>query len=188
VIPLIASLVLLAVAEANIAPAQGFAPLRLRGGGSISTQRTYAMIKPDVVKAGKVEKMQAEIEAAGFKIIKQKTVKLTTEKAKHFYNEHKDRPFYGSLVEFMTSGETVLMILQKDNAIKDWREAMGPTNSIAARKSAPKSMRALFGTDGSKNACHGSDSPGSARREIRQMFGMFEWVQVLIAPLRLLWF
>jgi len=162
--------------------------LRLRGGGGIHTQRTYAMIKPDVVKAGKVDQMQKEIEKAGFKIIKQKKVKLTTEKAQKFYSEHKDRPFYPSLVEFMTSGEAVLMILQKDNAIKGWREAMGPTNSIAAKKSAPTSLRAKFGTDGSKNACHGSDSPGSVRREIRQMFGMFEWVQVLIAPLRFFWF
>jgi len=176
-----------AAAETNVAPTSGFAPLRLRGGG-LKTQRTYAMIKPDAVKAGKVDEMQTLIKEAGFKIIKQKKMQLSEEKAKAFYAEHKERPFFGGLVNFMTSGETVLMILQKDNAIKDWRAFMGPTNSIKARSEAPQSLRAKFGTDGSKNACHGSDSPKSAHREIRLMFGLVEYLQVLIAPLRLLWF
>jgi len=180
-------LVLVAAAEAIVAPAQGFAPLRLRGGG-VNTQRTYAMIKPDAVKAGKVDEMQALLKSAGFKIIKQKKVKLSQEQAKEFYSEHKARPFFGGLVEFMTSGDAVLMILQKDNAIKAWREFMGPTNSLTAKKDAPNSLRAKFGTDGSKNACHGSDSPKSARREIRLMFGLVEWIQVAIWPLRMLWF
>lgn len=181
-----ALIVLVCDAAANLAPSHEFAPLRLRGGG-LSTQRTYAMIKPDAVKAGKVDAMQKEIINGGFKIIQQKKMTLSKAQAEKFYAEHKGKPFFEGLVAFMTSGPAILMILQKDNAILGWREFMGPTNSLKARKTAPKSLRAKYGTDGSKNACHGSDSPSSARREIRLMFGLGEWVQLIIPGLSLVW-
>ncbi|KAJ1478125.1 nucleoside diphosphate kinase [Baffinella frigidus] len=180
----LAALASLALAEAGAAPGVMPGAMHLRGGG---VQRTLGILKPDVVLKGKVDQMKKIIEADGFKIVKEKKMCLTVAQAKDFYKEHAERPFYGSLVNFMTSGDCVVLILQKDDAIKGWRSLMGPTNSIKARAEAKDSLRAKFGTDGSQNACHGSDSPGSARREIRFFFGLGEWLQLLIAPLKLFW-
>ncbi|EKX52833.1 hypothetical protein GUITHDRAFT_92107, partial [Guillardia theta CCMP2712] len=160
---------------------------RMRGGGKLRLERTFAIIKPDAVAAGKAQEMKDIITASGFKIVKEKRTRLSEKQAKEFYEEHKERPFYSSLVQFMTGGDCIILVLQKENAIKGWRELMGPTNSLKAKTEAKDSLRAKFGTDGSKNACHGSDSPKSARREIRLMFGILEWIQVVIPFMKFFW-
>jgi len=90
--------------------------------------------------------------------------------SRKFYEEHKGKPFFDSLIEYMSSGPCAALILSKENAIQDWRELMGPTKPDQARIEKPKSIRALFGTDTTRNACHGSDSPKSAEREIAFFF------------------
>lgn len=88
-----------------------------------------------------------------------------------FYGEHKGKHFFPSLMDFVTSDVVVGMELVKDNAIKGWRNLLGPTNTQKAKDEAPGSLRAQFGTDGTKNACHGSDSTTSAERELKFFFG-----------------
>jgi nucleoside diphosphate kinase len=134
--------------------------------------RTFAFIKPDAVAAGKAEEILARIVQEGFKIAEKKEVTLSKETAQAFYEEHKERSFYGELVDFMTSGPVVALVLERPNAIKNWRNLMGPTNSHKARESSPNSLRALFGKDGSENATHGSDSAASAQREIKLIFNL----------------
>ena len=99
-----------------------------------------------------------------------KTTQLTKEQAETFYAEHKDRPFFQALATFMSSGPIVAMHLSSPDAIKKWRALIGPTNTQKAKEEAPDSLRARFGTDGTKNACHGSDSPSSAQRELTFFF------------------
>lgn len=140
---------------------------------SETLEKTFALIKPDAVRAGWAEEITNLTELAGFKIVVKKKFLLTKQRAGEFYAEHKGKPFFGKLVEFMTSGPIYAMVLGKANAIKDWRALMGPTNSNNAKKEAPKSLRALYGTDGTMNATHGSDSPHSARREIKFFFPEF---------------
>jgi len=134
------------------------------------------------------------IERAGFKIVQQKTVYLSKSEAEQFYAEHNGRPFFDNLTNFMSSGATTALVLEKDNAIKEWRNLMGPTNSIKAREVAETehplndelwSIRAAFGTDGTRNATHGSDSSYSAWREIGFFFpdvAVFERSVALVLP------
>jgi len=121
------------------------------------------MIKPDAVKKGVIGKMIYRIEEAGFAIRAMRMATLTTERAQEFYAVHKERPFYGELVEFMTSGPVVMMVLEKENAIADLRVLMGATNS---KEAAPGTLRQCYGTDIQENAIHGSDSPETAQTEI----------------------
>lgn len=132
-------------------------------------QSTYAMIKPDAYLH--IGKIIDRIYAENLTISKLKMIKFSTEDAQEFYKEHKDRDFYKGLVEFMSSDYIVGMELVGLDAIKAWRNLLGPTNSEKARSEDPESIRALFGTDGRKNACHGSDSPESAARELGFIFG-----------------
>ena len=88
-----------------------------------------------------------------------------------FYGEHKGKHFFSSLMSFLTSDVVVGMELVKENAITSWRQLLGPTNTQKAKDEAPSSLRAQFGTDGTKNACHGSDSATSADRELKYFFG-----------------
>ena len=134
----VAALASLAFVEAVLAPGA----MHLRGGGM---QRTLGILKPDTVSKGKVEEMKKLIEADGFKIVKEKKMCLATTQAKAFYKEHEGRPFFASLITFMTSGDCVVLILQKDDAIKGWRSLMGPTNSIKARTEAKGPMVVLAG-------------------------------------------
>ena len=97
-------------------------------------------------------------------------LQLSKARAEEFYGEHAGKPFFGKLVSFMTSGPIVAAVLARRGAIKEWRSLLGPTNSEAARQSAPDSIRAVYGTDGTSNAAHGSDSPESAQREIKFFF------------------
>ena len=133
-------------------------------------EKTYAMIKPDAVAAGKVDDILKIAEDAGFVVVRRQEQRMDAVRAGEFYAEHKGKPFYANLVGFMSSGPIVACCLAKHNAIKDWRALMGPTNTFTAREDAPKSLRAKFGTDGTRNATHGSDSPASAMRELKFFF------------------
>mmetsp|Transcript_25675 Transcript_25675/g.55782 ORF Transcript_25675/g.55782 Transcript_25675/m.55782 type:complete len:278 (-) Transcript_25675:33-866(-) len=133
-------------------------------------EKTLALIKPDAMAAGHAGSIKCDLEQNGFTIISSKQVHLTPRRAEQFYVEHRDRPFFAKLVEFMCSGPVVAMILGKENAILEWRALMGPTNSVDAKMRQPKSLRARYGTDGTRNACHGSDSKASASREIKAFF------------------
>lgn len=133
-------------------------------------EKTYAMIKPDAVAAGKVDDILKIAEDAGFVVVRRQEQRMDAVRAGEFYAEHKGKPFYANLVKFMSSGPIVACCLAKHNAIKDWRALMGPTNTFTAREDAPKSLRAKFGTDGTRNATHGSDSPASAARELKFFF------------------
>lgn len=131
---------------------------------------TYAMIKPDAyMNIGKIIDMI--INEGKFTISKLKMVKFRQEDAQEFYAEHKGKPFFDNLVNFMTSDLIVGMELIAKDAVKAWRDFIGPTNTENAKNKAPRSIRALFGTDGTKNAVHGSDSPQSASRELNFIFG-----------------
>lgn len=134
-------------------------------------QRTLAIIKPDAVASA--SDIVAMAEQRGLRVVARKTVRLTRAEASLFYREHSARPFFAGLVEFMCSGPAVALILEGEDAISGWRQMMGPTNSLQAKSDARtrKTIRARFGTDGQRNAVHGSDSDGSARREIDFFFG-----------------
>ncbi|RLJ71509.1 nucleoside diphosphate kinase [Hydrogenivirga caldilitoris] len=139
-------------------------------------QRTLIIIKPDAVQKKATGKILDRFIEEGFEIKALKMLRFTEEQAKQFYIVHKDRPFYGELVEFMTSGPVVAAILEGENAIQRVREIIGPTDSEEARKVAPNSVRALFGTDKGKNAIHASDSEESASYEIPFIFSGLEVV------------
>lgn len=134
-----------------------------------ANERTFAMIKPDAyLNIGKILSM---IYQAGFKIHRMKMSRFNEDTAGVFYGEHKGKHFYPGLVDFVTSDVCVGMELVRHDAILAWRELLGPTNTQRAQEEAPDSIRALFGTDGTRNACHGSDSPASAARELGIFFG-----------------
>jgi len=129
-------------------------------------QRTLAMIKPDAMKAGKAEEIMKILQDDGFVIVAKKQAQLTRAQVEEFYKEHVGKSFFENLASFMTSGPMTALCLEKVGAIKSWRALMGPTNTEKARLEAPDSLRAKFGTDGTQNATHGSDSTWSAIREI----------------------
>lgn len=125
----------------------------------MSTNRTFTMIKPDAVANGHIGAIINDITNAGFKIIALKYTKLTEETAGKFYEVHKSRPFYGDLVSFMSSGPIVAAILEKDNAIEDFRNLIGATNPAEA---AEGTIRKMFARSIGENAVHGSDSDENA--------------------------
>eukprot|EP00128_Syssomonas_multiformis_P000034 Colp12_sorted_trinity150504_noHs@5425 len=141
-----------------------------------SLERTFAMIKPDA--AAKTADIIFTIQQSGFTILQQKTLVLTEDQAGEFYAEHNGKPFFSGLISFITSGPVTALVLAKENAIADWRELIGPTDPNKAKVSHPKSIRALFGTNGQRNAVHGSDSTQSAAREI-----LFMFPQTILEPL-----
>ena len=128
----------------------------------MTTNRTFTMIKPDAVAAGHIGAILAQINAAGFRIVAMKMTQLTPAKAGEFYEVHKERPFYGELVEFMSSGPIVAAILEKDNAVEDFRKLIGATNPADAE---PGTIRALYAKNVGENAVHGADSDENAARE-----------------------
>lgn len=134
-------------------------------------ESTLALIKPDAYP--RADEIISLIKSQGFVIAEREELHLTKERAAEFYVEHKDRPFYDDLVAFMSSAPIIAFVLRKENAIAAWRRLLGPTNSEKARQSDPQSVRAKFGTDGSRNAAHGSDSRASAAREIAFFFPGF---------------
>ncbi len=121
--------------------------------------RTFTMIKPDAVKAGNIGNILAMINKAGFRIVAMKFTKLSKEKAGEFYGVHRERPFFGELVDFMTSGPIVAAILEKDNAVESFRKLIGATNPADA---APGTIRALYAANIGENAVHGADSDENA--------------------------
>jgi nucleoside-diphosphate kinase len=135
---------------------------------AVSSQRTLLIIKPDAVAKNAIGNILMRLEADGFVIRELRKVQLTQEKARQFYEVHKERPFYGELVEFMTSGPAVPTVLERDDAVAHLRQFIGETDST---KAAPGTIRAEFGTDVQCNAVHASDSPENAANEIKFFFG-----------------
>ena len=133
--------------------------------------RTFSMIKPDAVKNNSIGAILAQINASGFKIIAMKYTKLTNEKAGEFYAIHKERPFYGELVSFMSSGPIVALVLEKDNAVEDFRTLIGSTDPS---KADVGTVRKLYGTNVGENAVHGSDSDDNAKIEANFFFSSLE--------------
>jgi nucleoside-diphosphate kinase len=133
--------------------------------------RTFTMIKPDAVRNGHIGAILAKINEAGFRIVAMKFTKLSQEKAGEFYEVHKERPFYGELVDFMSSGPIVAAALEKDNAVEDFRKLIGATNPAEA---AEGTIRALYATSIGENAVHGADSDENAEREIAFHFSRYE--------------
>ena len=130
-------------------------------------EKTLAIIKPDAMEDGHKDAIIALIKSNGFDVVAQKTVTLTDDQAGGFYAEHKERSFFGELVKFMVSGPVTIMVLEKDTAIKGWRDLMGATNPAEA---AEGTVRKQFGRSKGENATHGSDSVASAEREIAYFF------------------
>src|ERR1700741_4404907 len=136
-------------------------------------QNTFTILKPDTVKAGKAGAVLNEIERAGFRIRAMKMLHLTEAHAQGFYHVHKERPFFGALVKFMTEGPVVMMVLEADNAIEKLRKVMGATDPAKAEAGT---IRQQFGTDIERNAIHGSDGPDTAAFEIGYFFNQLEIV------------
>jgi nucleoside-diphosphate kinase len=130
-------------------------------------QKTFAMIKPDAVAAKNAGKIIDIIEKNGFNIVRMEKVQLTKEKAAEFYAVHKERPFFGELVEFVTSGPVIIMALEKENGIAAWRDLMGATDPL---KAAEGTLRKMFGKNIGNNATHGSDAPETAQVELGLFF------------------
>ena len=131
------------------------------------SEKTLSIIKPDATARGLTQEIIKAFEGNGIKIVKKVEKNLTQKEAENFYLEHKERPFYKSLVKFMTSGPVVLMVLEGKNVIEKNREIMGATNPGEA---APGTLRAQYGESIERNSVHGSDSPKSAQREIKFFF------------------
>jgi len=133
----------------------------------MATETTFSIIKPNAVKKNAVGSIIQMFEKNGLKVAAMKLTKIEKAKCEQFYAEHKERPFFGELVSFMTSGPVVLMALKGENAVLRNREIMGATDP---KKAAPGTVRALFGDNVGENAVHGSDSPASAERELKIFF------------------
>lgn len=135
------------------------------------TERTLGFIKPDALAQGLLGKILDQIIGAGFRIAGLKLLQLTREQAEAFYGVHREKPFFHSLVAFMTSGPIVAFVLEKENAVAEYRALMGATDPA---KATPGTLRALFGQSIERNAVHGSDSPENAQREIAFFFAESE--------------
>jgi len=137
----------------------------------MATEQTFAIIKPDAVASGHSGNILGMIEKAGFRIRGMKMTRLSKQQAEAFYEIHREKPFFGGLVTFMTEGPVVVMVLERDNAIKHWREVMGATNP---EKAAEGTVRKKFAKNIERNAVHGSDAPETAAVEIPFFFSMAE--------------
>ncbi|MEJ0065882.1 MAG: nucleoside-diphosphate kinase [Caulobacteraceae bacterium] len=131
-------------------------------------ERTFSIIKPDATRRNLTGKINAVIEDSGLRIVGQRRIHLSREQAEKFYAVHSDKPFFGELVEFMTSGPVVVQVLEGEGAVARYREVMGATNPANA---APGTIRQLFAESFTGNSVHGSDSPENAQIEIGQFFG-----------------
>lgn len=137
----------------------------------MANERTLAIIKPDAVSKGLTGEIIKRIESEGFRIIAAKLIWMTKEEAGGFYRVHKDKPFYPSLVEFMSSGPCWVMVLEAEDAINKWRSVMGATDP---KKADSGTIRALYGTNIQNNCVHGSDAQETARFEISYFFSELE--------------
>jgi len=137
----------------------------------MAVERTFSIVKPDAVAKNVIGEIYSRFERAGLRIVASKMIHLSREKAEGFYAEHKERPFFGALVDFMTSGPVMVQVLEGENAIKANREIMGATNPAEALRGT---IRADYAVSVDENAAHGSDSPESAEREIAYFFSADE--------------
>ena len=135
----------------------------------MATERTFSIVKPSAVAANNIGGILTKFEQAGLKIVAAKMMQLTRAQAEEFYAVHRERPFFGELVDFMISGPILAQVLEGDNAIKANRDVMGATNPAEA---AAGTIRAEFGKDISENAVHGSDAPDTAASEIAFFFDL----------------
>ncbi|HUQ07174.1 MAG TPA: nucleoside-diphosphate kinase [Kofleriaceae bacterium] len=133
----------------------------------MAIERTFSIIKPDAVKKNAIGGVVAKLEEGGLRVVASRMVRLTEAQARAFYAVHKDRPFYGDLVKFMTEGPVVVQVLEGENAVARNREIMGATNP---EKADAGTIRKLFGTNIERNAAHGSDAPETAAQEIAFFF------------------
>ena len=133
----------------------------------MAIERTFGIVKPDAVEKNAVGGVVGMIEGAGLKIVALRMVRLSDAQARAFYAVHKDRPFYGDLVKFMTSGPVCVMAIEGENAIARYREVMGPTDST---KAPSGTIRNRYGTNIERNAVHGSDGPDTAKVEVAFFF------------------
>ena len=140
---------------------------------TMAIERTFSIIKPDATARNLIGKINTIIEDAGLRIVAQKRVRWTRAQAEKFYEEHKERPFYGELVDFMTSGPIVCQVLEGEGAIAKYREVMGATNPAEADQGT---IRKEFAQSIGENSVHGSDAPESAAREIALNFDYSEIV------------
>src|ERR1700727_2772367 len=140
----------------------------------MALERTFSILKPDVTRRNLTGAVNAKIEAAGLRIVAQKRLHMTKGQAETFYAVHKERPFFGELVEFMTSAPVVVQVLEGDNAIQRYRDVMGATNP---EKAAAGTIRKEFALSMGENSAHGSDAPETAAIEIAQFFSGNEIVR-----------
>ena len=134
-------------------------------------ERTLAIIKPDAVAAGHTGEIVTIIQQAGFRLLAMRMTRIGKRETEGFYAVHREKPFFDSLVKFMTEGPVVVMALEREDAIKKWREVMGPTNPAEA---GDGTIRKLFGASIERNAVHGSDAPETAETELRFFFSTVE--------------
>ena len=137
----------------------------------MAVERTFSIIKPDATGRNLTGAINALIERAGLRIVAQKRLRMSREQAETFYAVHRARPFFGELVEFMTSGPVVVQVLEGEDAIAKYREIMGATDPAKAERGT---IRAQFATNIERNAIHGSDSPENARVEVAFFFSTSE--------------
>jgi nucleoside-diphosphate kinase len=139
----------------------------------VAIERTFAIIKPDAVEHGQQGEILARIQKAGFTLVAIKSMRLTKEEAGGFYAVHRQRPFFGELTDFMSSGKIVAMVLEADGAISKWRDTMGATDP---KKAEPGTIRHDLGTSIGSNCTHGSDAPDTAAFEIGYFFSGMELI------------
>jgi nucleoside-diphosphate kinase len=133
----------------------------------MAVERTFSIIKPDATARNLTGAINAIIEQAGLRIVAQRRIRMTREQAEKFYAIHKERPFYGELVDFMTSGPVVVQVLEGENAVAKYRDVMGATDPA---KAAPGTIRKVHAKNVGENSVHGSDAPETAAQEIPQFF------------------
>jgi len=139
----------------------------------LGLERTFAIIKPDAVKRGLAADILSRIHAAKFQVVAIKSMRMTKEEAQGFYAVHRERPFFGELTDFMSSGKCFVMVLEAENAIAKWRETMGATDPA---KAAPGTIRKELGTSIQYNCTHGSDAKETAAFEIGYFFSGLELI------------
>jgi nucleoside-diphosphate kinase len=139
----------------------------------LALERTFAIIKPDAVGRGLQGEILSRIHKAGFRIVAIRSMRLTKDEAGGFYAVHRERPFFGELTDFMSSGKIIAMVLEAENAIAKWRDTMGATDP---KKAAPGTIRHDLGTSIGNNVTHGSDAPDTAAFEISYFFAGHELI------------
>ncbi len=139
----------------------------------MALERTFAIIKPDAVGRGLQGEILSRIHTGGFRIVAIKSLRLTKDEARGFYAVHRERPFFGELTDFMSSGKIIAMVLETEGAIAKWRDTMGATDP---KKAAPGTIRHDLGTSIGNNCTHGSDAPDTAAFEISYFFAGHELI------------